>query len=600
MNAPTRRPHRRLVRRIGALHAARSSPESRQRSRDRRAGRIAASLLLGALVLSGAGWSAPQLNPDTLSRWAKAASTTTSAPRTPPVRICGDANLLNGPRRPPNGSVTVKAGNDDHLTLRPHTTYWFAPGLHTLGSGPYYNIVPATGDTFIGAPGATIDGKGINQSAFDGTAGEVTIKYLTIEHFVPPQGQGAVNHDSGPDWTIEYNTIEDNGGGRGSNLGGGLMMGSGDVYQYNCLTHNGEYGLNATGTTSPRNTVFSHNEVSYNGLAEFPDVKGCGCSGGAKFWATTNAVVEDNYVHDNYNVGLWFDTNNAGALVRGNYIARNWAEGLDYEISYNALIEYNTFLDNAWGVGSYAAAGFPMSALYISGSAGNAAVDGGHYSTLTVAANTFTDNWGGVVIYYNPNRVCGSAGNTSTGDCTLEDPSVFSTSSCSAHDGPNARPDDSPDYYNGCQWNADNIEVEGNTLSFDPHQIRTATNTLPDIDNSRCYSGPHRLDTSSPPPTGNSYWCGFNGLFSIFGSTAPYLGWAGPDAIMGLASNSDFGKVDTIRFTDNTYRGPWTFQAYSQGQSPVYTDLYPHGVSTTVTFAGWQSTWGQDKGSRIR
>jgi hypothetical protein len=514
--------------------------------------------------------------------------------------ICGDTSLLAGPSKPPRGSVALKAGYDDFTApLRPDTTYWFAPGDHTLGSGQYAHIVPVTGDTFLGAPGAVVDGRGVNQSTFDGTATNVTIKYLTIKDFVPLQDQGAVNHDSARNWTVEYNTIEDNGGGRGSNLGAGLMMGSGDVYKYNCLTHNGEYGLNAVATISPQNTVFSHNELSYNGAAEFPD-NACGCSGGAKYWATTNAVVEDNYVHDNYNVGIWFDTNNAGALVRANYFARNWAEGLDYEISYNALIEDNAFVDNAWGAGSYLSAGFPLSALYLSGSAGNAAVDGGRYPTLKVVGNTFTNNWGGVVIYYDPNRVCGSAGNTSTGACTLTDPSVFSTSSCAAHDGPLAAPGGSPDYYSGCQWNANNIDVEQNTFSFDPHEIQTATSTLPETDSSKCYSGPRRLDTSTSPPAGNSYWCGFNGLFSTLGSTAPYLDWAGPDAIMGLASKSDFGKVDTIRFVNNTYHGPWSFQAYSQGKSPVYTDMYPHGVPTTVGFAGWRSIWGQDKGSRIR
>lgn len=586
---------RRILRKIGPTPLARSAGESRRPLRERTS-IVAFSLLLVVLVLPVAGWSA--LEPGALPRPADAPSPT-SAPRTPSARICGNTSLLVGPSHAPRGSVILKAGHDDFAApLRPDSTYWFAPGVHTLGSGPYAHIVPAKGDTFLGAPGAVIDGRGVNQSTFDGTARHVTIKYLTIKGFVPPQDQGAVNHDSAHDWTVEYDTIEDNGGGRGSNLGAGIMMGSGDTYKYNCLTHNGEYGLNAVATTSPRNLIFSHNEVSYNGIAEFPD-KSCGCSGGAKFWATTNAVVENNYVHDNYNVGVWFDTNNVGALIRANYFARNWAEGLNYEISYNALIEGNTFIDNAWGIGSYASAGFPMSALYISGSAGNAALDGGRYSTLTVKANVFTDNWGGVVIYYDPNRVCGSAGNTSIGSCTLKDPSVFSTLSCSAHDGPGARPGASPDYYSGCQWNANNIEVKQNTFSFDPHKIRTATDTLPEIDNSKCYSGPRQLDTTSPPPTGNSYWCGFNGLFSVLGSTAPYLGWAGPDAIMGLSSESNFDQADSIRFAKNTYRGPWSFQAYSQGQSPVYTDLYPHGVRTTVSFAAWQSVWRQDKGSKI-
>ena len=107
--------------------------------------------------------------------------------------------------------------------------------------------------------------------------------------------------------------------------------------------------------------------MSFNGIAFFPDENGCGCSGGIKYWDAANTTTEDNYIHDNYNVGLWYDTNNAGALVQGNYLARNWAYGMIYEISYNADINANTFVDNGWGSGSYAAGGYPYGdALYIS------------------------------------------------------------------------------------------------------------------------------------------------------------------------------------------------------------------------------------------
>ena len=98
-----------------------------------------------------------------------------------------------------------------------------------------------------------IDGQGVNQSAFDGTAANVTIEFLTVKDFAPPNGQNVVNHDNGASWTVEFNTIEDNtspGSVKGPDYPGGaaLGMGSGDVYEYNCLTKNGEYALNAAGT----------------------------------------------------------------------------------------------------------------------------------------------------------------------------------------------------------------------------------------------------------------------------------------------------------------------------------------------------------------
>jgi hypothetical protein len=54
---------------------------------------------------------------------------------------------------------------------------------------------------------------------------------------------------------------------------------------------------------------------------------------------------------------------------------------------------------------------------------------------------------------------------------------------------------------------------------------------------------------------------------------------------------------DHNTWKDNTYSGPWAFQAYVQGTSPAFTGLYPNGVPTTLDFAGWQSVWRQDLGS---
>ena len=73
---------------------------------------------------------------------------------------------------------------------------------------------------------------------------------------------------------------------------------------------------------------------------------GCGCTGGGKFWDVKNAVIENNWVHGNHSVGLWADTNNRGFEFKNNYISDNNDYGLIYEISYNAVIEQNTFVRN--------------------------------------------------------------------------------------------------------------------------------------------------------------------------------------------------------------------------------------------------------------
>ncbi len=50
----------------------------------------------------------------------------------------------------------------------PGTTFWLAPGVHTLGTDQYGQVEPKEGDVYIGAPGAVIDGRGHNQFAFIG------------------------------------------------------------------------------------------------------------------------------------------------------------------------------------------------------------------------------------------------------------------------------------------------------------------------------------------------------------------------------------------------------------------------------------------------
>src|SRR5215470_14744123 len=60
-------------------------------------------------------------------------------PAVPPARICGNAAVLGGgPASAPAGAVTVPAGSNAGVDFgQAHATYWFAPGVHTLGSGQY-------------------------------------------------------------------------------------------------------------------------------------------------------------------------------------------------------------------------------------------------------------------------------------------------------------------------------------------------------------------------------------------------------------------------------------------------------------------------------
>jgi parallel beta-helix repeat protein len=461
-------------------------------------------------------------------------------PAAPPVQVCGNAMLLDGPATAPAGAISVPAGDNSGVDFgTAGATYWFAPGMHTLGTDPFGQIIPGDHSTFIGAPGAILDGQELNNYAFTQHAVGVTIQHLTIQNFNCPMNEGVVNHDSGTGWTVEYNTIT-------GNHGAGLFLGSDNVARFNCLDKNGQYGFQVISEQGANNVVLDQNEISGNNTDDLETTTpGCGCTGGGKFWQSSNVTVTGNYVHDNKSVGLWADTDNNGFHVEGNYISGNDAEGFFYEISYNALIRNNTFVRNALVAGP-TNPGFPTGAIYISESGGDSRVaNDNHYATIEIAGNVFTDNWAGVVLWENADRFCNSPANTSSGVCTLVNPSVITTDSCNQT---NIAADP---YLSDCRWKTQNVTVHDNTFSL------TAANL-----------------TGCSAQTG----CGLQGLFSNFGSFpdwSPYMGEVVEDAITSAQNN---------HFANNTYQGDWQFMVHDQG--------------TIVDFATWQAApYSQDQGS---
>src|SRR6202040_2351944 len=93
---------------------------------------------------------------------------------------------LDGPASPPSGATTIPTTTnlyDATQAAPPGTTFWLTPGVHTLGTGEFGQVVPKDRDTYIGAPGAILDGQKLNRYAFTQHAVGVTIKNLTIQNF---------------------------------------------------------------------------------------------------------------------------------------------------------------------------------------------------------------------------------------------------------------------------------------------------------------------------------------------------------------------------------------------------------------------------------
>ena len=194
--------------------------------------RWALALLIAlVLVLTGcSSGSSPTSAPESSPVSTPESSPGVSGPRasigTPEGQNrCG--HVPEGPATPRADAVRVDPDVADDISEKtetnpPGTVFWLSPGTHRLSSDEYGQVQPKTGNTYIGAPGAVLDGAGLNRYAFTGKAASVTLQNLTVRGFDAPVNEGVVNHDSGAGWVIENNTLVDN-------RGAAMMAGRGQV-----------------------------------------------------------------------------------------------------------------------------------------------------------------------------------------------------------------------------------------------------------------------------------------------------------------------------------------------------------------------------------
>lgn len=445
-------------------------------------------------------------------------------------KVCG--NTEPGPEAAPAGAVTVDADDDLGVATDenpPGTTFWLAPGDHTLGDGQYSSVTPKDGNTYLGAPGAVLDGRERNKYAFVSHGSDVTVAHLTIRRFVAPVNEGVVNHDSGDGWVIEHNTIEHNGGA-------GMMAGARQRIRGNCLRENGQYAINAYKNGPIGDLVVEGNEIVGNNTDDWEArIEGCGCTGGVKFWAVDGVDIRDNWVHDNRGTGIWADTNNNDFLIEHNLIEDNDGPAIFYEISYNAVIRDNTIRRNNIVEGRrFADRGdsFPSASVYLSESGGEPRIEA-RTGKIEIYRNVLTDNWAGITLWENADRFCNSPSNTS-GGCTLVVPEM---EACSP---PNITKDP---LFDDCRWKTQNVDIHDNRFVVEPRSIG-------------CDSLCARMAVISN--------------FGTYPAWSPYQG----DAVQ---QSITFNQHNTWR--DNHYSGPWTFMAQDTGkvvqppqwQSPPYS-----------------------------
>lgn len=328
-----------------------------------------------------------------------------------------DLGLLSGPTAAPPGAVTVTPGTDlNTVTVNnpAGTTFYLLAGTHTVGGaspGEFSQIIPKTGNTYIGAPGAVFSGRDVCRFAFTGQATDVTIKYLEVIDFTCGLNEFVINHDTAARWTIQFCNVHDN-------MGAGVGVGTDTVIDHCWLHHNQQYGFSSyspplvSKANSVTNMTIHHCEISHNGTRSLeynPDgtPTWAGLSGAGKCWDTNGITITDNWIHHSVHVAVWADTNNVHTHIENNLFEDNDAEAIFYELSYNILIRNNTFRRNAIFKGKNWAGrsdNFPISAVYLSEAGGDAAVTPATYDLSSIEGNTFVDNWGDVTLWENADR----------------------------------------------------------------------------------------------------------------------------------------------------------------------------------------------------
>lgn len=443
------------------------------------------------------------------------------APSTSVARVCDKPS--GGPAKAPAGAVTVDPAVVGDLAKKtesspPNTTFWLRPGKHRLVPEQYAQVIPKKGNTYLGAPGAVLDGGKANQYAFGGEATDVTIRYLTVQHFVAPHDEGVVNNGSNDGWVIEHATIQ-------KNSGAGMMAGARQKIRANCLRDNGQYGINAyKDGDSIRDLVVEDNEIVGNNTDDWERKKpGCGCTGGAKFWAVNGADIRGNWVHDNRGTGLWADQNNNDFLFEDNVLEANDGAALMYETSYNAVIRNNTVRRNNWVESRKLAErgdNFPYATVYVSESGGEPRIKA-RTDKIEIYRNVLENNWNGITLWENSNRFCNSPANTSTGYCTLL---VKDTKRC-------AKPAiATAPLYDDCRWKTQRVDIHDNRFLLDTSVVKCKAE------------------------------CGRMAVLSNYGTYpdwSPYKAKRVAEAITHKQHN---------RWHDNVYRGPWNFTAVDTDQ----------------------------------
>lgn len=277
----------------------------------------------------------------------------------------------------PGDAVAIDPGESIQAAVNAHaegTTFVIKAGVHRQQL-----IKPKNGMSFLGEPGAVLDGENVTMQAFDAyLTSNVTVRGLRITRYKPANTNGALHGDDSTGWVVEDNEIDHNS--NGTYRVAGLRPGSGWTVRNNRIHHNGWNGIDGSRCAD---TIFEGNEIYANPPVAIGDT--VGEAGNMKLFACGRIIIRGNYVHDSPHKGIWIDTMHPDVTIEGNRVINHGSTGIWYEFSYRGTVRDN-YVENAGYLASRIA-GWPHAAgIQISNS-----------PDVVVTGNTVVNSFNGII-----------------------------------------------------------------------------------------------------------------------------------------------------------------------------------------------------------
>jgi parallel beta-helix repeat protein len=294
---------------------------------------VAVVVAVGLVAVPSSDARPKKRRPPVTTTTVPTSSTTTTAPTT-------TTTVPTTTTTQPSSAVGIPAGTTIQSTVNGYP----AGTVFRLGAGVHWRqtVTPRTGDVFLLADGAVLDGDGVAY-AFTGNASDVTIRAEgvgVVRRYNPPTDPQAAVGGFGTHWTVDGLELTGITGGAAARL-----TSNGLLRNLNIHDNPGKVGVTAyqiaDGRIEGGRIVNSNSARLYDPYWD---------AAGMKLVDVDRVVVSGVEAGGNWGPGVWCDIACTDWTVENSYVHDNKGVGIFYEVSRRATIRNNRVHDNG---GSY-------------------------------------------------------------------------------------------------------------------------------------------------------------------------------------------------------------------------------------------------------